>query len=490
MQLDRKIWTIGTQLPDGEGGFGKVFDVVDEVGHAGVAKFVEQEPGADRELLMGDSIRAAGASNVVPVWDTGEHDGQWVIVMPKAETSLLAHMRRSRGPIPMAEAVDILTDVATALSDLAAADPAIVHRDLKPGNVLRLNGCWCLADFGIARYAEATTAIDTRKWNLTKPYAAPEQWRLERATPATDVYALGVMAYELLAGSRPFGGPDFRQQHLAEPAPALSTGTPRLRTLVEECLYKAPSARPSANNIVARLQTAIQQATAPGASRLAQANSRESDRLSRDYAEAVRRAEDEATNASLFQVAEQSFETIADSLLGAIQADAPLALTELRVGNGAMLFVARLRHGKVGISRPTQSADWTGPFRVVADAFVSVEQSRNSSGYEGRVHSLWFCDAHEAGRFAWYETAFMDSPLLGVSQPHSPYALVPGNASGALSNVMGTKQLAWPFEELDRGDLTEFVDRWLGWFADASERAMQYPSTMPEKPTGNSYRRS
>jgi serine/threonine protein kinase len=69
-----------------------------------------------------------------------------------------------------------------------------------------LDGRWCLADFGISRYAEATTAPDTRKLAWTPAYAAPEQWRAEPASAATDVYALGVIAYELLAGIRPFRG--------------------------------------------------------------------------------------------------------------------------------------------------------------------------------------------------------------------------------------------------------------------------------------------
>ena len=210
----------------------------DDDGNAAVAKFVTKEPGAERELLMGDSLKATEARNVIPVLDIGEHNNKWVIVMPKADRSLLAHLQSAGGPLPVSEAVDILTDIATALADLAAGDPAIVHRDLKPGNVLRLDGRWCLADFGIARYAEATTGPDTRKWNLTRPYAAPEQWQLERATAATDVYAFGVMAYEMLSGHLPFPGPDFRQQHLTLPAPTLTSATPRLRTLIEECLYR------------------------------------------------------------------------------------------------------------------------------------------------------------------------------------------------------------------------------------------------------------
>ena len=487
LHLDSHTWTLGEQLPDGEGGFGRVFEVTGEDGVAAVAKFVDQDPGAERELLMGDSIAAASARNVVPVWDAGEHKGQWVVVMPRADKSLKRHMEA--GPIPASEAVAVLRDVATALFDLARAEPAIIHRDLKPGNVLRLNDTWCLADFGIARYAEQTTAVDTRKWNLTRPYAAPEQWRLERATPATDVYAFGVMAYELLAGSRPFLGPDFRHQHLTESAPALSAGTPRLRTLVEECLYKAPQARPTAANILARLELAVDEPASPGASKLAQANSVESERLARDYAEAVKQAEAEASAAALFEVAVQSFESFSAPLIGTVEADAPLAKLEYASGRGTMLFVAQLRHGKLGLSRPRPVEGWDGPFRVIAEAVITVNQDRESGGYEGRSHSLWFCDAHDEGRFAWHETAFMEVGFGMRATPSvDPFSRDPRSASVAFANVMGAVQLAWPVEELDRADPREFVDRWIGWFADAASGKLQHPSSMPEKPTQGSYR--
>lgn len=491
IDLDSHRWTVGSALPDGVGGFGQVFDVQDESGRAGVAKFVSKAPGAERELLMGDSLAAAQARNVIPVWDSGDDSDRWVIVMPKAETSLAAHIR-SAGLMPLAETVDILADIATALAELAAMDPAIVHRDLKPANVLRYGNAWCLADFGIAKYAEQTTGPDTLKWNLTRPYASPEQWRLESATPATDIYAFGVIAYELLAGAWPFPGPDFRDQHLTQAPPTLSAGTPRLRTLVEECLWKPPASRPSAANLLARLATAAETPTSPGASKLAEANSIESERLSRDYAEAMRQAERANDDAAMFEVAKQSFDSIWAPLLASIEADAPLATIDKSssAGRGSLEFLAQLRNGKLGVSRPVQNPGWDGPFRVVASAVVSVNQPRNSGGYEGRAHSLWFCDAHEPGRFAWYETAFMHGGFSSSVSTVVPYSRSPREASVALSNVMGTEQLAWPFEELDRADVSEFVDRWLGWFADASAGSLHYPSYMPEKNTSGSYRRS
>jgi serine/threonine protein kinase len=105
----------------------------------------------DRELESWLFVTA----DVVPIIDSGEHKDHWVLVMPRADTSLRDHLDRSQGLRPLEEVVEILKDVCDALSDLSSK---IVHRDLKPENLLLLNGHWCLADFGISRYAEATTA--------------------------------------------------------------------------------------------------------------------------------------------------------------------------------------------------------------------------------------------------------------------------------------------------------------------------------------------
>jgi len=167
-----KTWTVGSPLPEGVGGFGRVFDVTDSEGKPFVAKLVPKAEGAQRELLFGDSIAASGYQNVIPVLDSGEHNEELVIIMPKASQSLRQHLEAAPGPLQLSEAIRILQDIATALVDL---DGNIVHRDLKPENVLLLDDRWCLTDFGISRYAEATTAADTRKFSLTEQYAAPEQ---------------------------------------------------------------------------------------------------------------------------------------------------------------------------------------------------------------------------------------------------------------------------------------------------------------------------
>lgn len=182
--------------PPARGGFASVFLAEAEDGSDAVVKLIPKEPGAERELLFGDIPE--GVPNVLPILDKGEWGDNLVLVMPKAERSLRQHLE-AEGQLVADEAVAVLLDVAIALEGL---DGKVVHRDLKPENVLLYGGHWALADFGIARYAEASTALDTRKHAMTPPYAAPEQWRSEHATSATDVYAFGVMAFELVEGSR------------------------------------------------------------------------------------------------------------------------------------------------------------------------------------------------------------------------------------------------------------------------------------------------
>ena len=238
ISLGRK-WHIEKIL--GAGGFATVYLARSDDGEPAVVKLIPKDPGAERELLFDD---LAGAPNVLPILDQGEWGTYWVLVMPRADKSLRDHLRENIEYLTVEDTVKVLADVVEALVTL---ENRVVHRDIKPDNILLYNGMWCLADFGISQYAEATTAPDTRKYAMTNAYAAPEQWRGERATSATDVYSLGVVAYEALAGRRPFIGPeqhDYRRQHLEDRPEPIAKVPPTLQSLIDACLSKAPQARP------------------------------------------------------------------------------------------------------------------------------------------------------------------------------------------------------------------------------------------------------
>lgn len=391
----KREWTLGEKI--GGGGFGKVYAAASNSERA-VIKLVPKTPGADRELLFVD---LRGIRNVVPVIDSGEYEDFWALVMPRADKSLRQHLPDLRNPPDTPEVIAILADIATALSDM---ESRIVHRDLKPENVLLLGTAWCLADFGISRYAEASTAADTQKYAMSPPYAAPERWRNERATSAADIYSLGIIAFELFAGARPFEGAaieDYREQHLHRDAPEISSAPAALRAMIAECLYKAPGARPTAANVLARLQRVGKEQPLAGAAKLRGANLSEVGRRSeseRKKSEERSRAEQRA---ELVQSAERSLTAIQSELFAAIKEAAPAAQDTtgrnrgrtLALGSAQIEFFDAVPTGE-------NPWDWEAPsFDVVAYSGLVIRVPRDHHDYEGRSHALWFCDAQVAGRY-------------------------------------------------------------------------------------------
>lgn len=488
LKLGRE-WTLGERI--GGGGFGEVYAARSSDCEAAVAKMVPKAPGAQRELLF---VNLGEVRNVVPIIDSGETDGSWVLIMPRAEKSLRQHLDEVAGPLDVPDAVAILLEVASALADL---DGKVVHRDLKPENVLLLDGNWCLADFGISRYAEATTAPDTRKYALSPPYAAPERWRDERATIATDVYSFGVIAYELLSDSLPFVGPaphDFREQHLHSDPASLDNVPTALGALIGECLYKPAEARPSPANVLARLARIEELAPSKGLAKLQEADRAEVTRRGESARRASEHRSEAERRAALVDAATTGLTNIADTLKVTITQAAPAATVQSGRDGGwtIRLNQAELEFVPAATTSGSPWGSWQPPaFDVVAYAALSIQIPPARHEYEGRSHSLWYCDAGEAGRFQWFETAFMISPLVPKRGRQNPFALKPGEeAAKALWTGVAEFQAAWPFTPLSIGDLDEFIDRWASWFADAAQGQLQLPRSMPERPPEGSWRPS
>ena len=478
-----RAWQLGNELASG--GFARVHEAEADDGSAAVVKLVPKVPGASRELLFEE---LSGLPNIIPIVDSGEWQEYYVLVMPRAEKSLRQQLEEAGRPLATDEAVVILADIAEAL---AALETGVVHRDLKPENALLYEGHWCLADFGIARFAEATTAPDTHKFAMTPRYAAPEQWRGERATSATDVYAFGVIAFELLQGQLPFPGPDFRQQHLNQPPPALSGCPPSLASLVNECLFKPAAARPTPANILARLQ-ASQRPPSPAAAKLQAVQKAVVEKQGEEAARMSAEQSKEEVRRDLFEAAKQSFEQILDTLRQRVLEAAPS--TNVSANRDGLIL--RLGDGTL-IVDPVQTApadclaafDYEPPFDVVAYTAIVARKPPDRYEYEGRAHSLWFCDAQDEGVYRWYELAFMVSPLVAERSTLDPFALAPTNeyAGRALAPIMDVRQVAWQPLPFDQGDEEQFIERWLEWFAAAADGSLSYPSPMPES-SGGRYR--
>ncbi|MGL5826000.1 MAG: serine/threonine-protein kinase, partial [Nocardioides sp.] len=427
--LSSAIWTVGDQLA--EGGFGQVYELIgDQHSPAAVAKFVPKAPGADRELLF---VELSEARNVVPIIDSGDHGDHWVLVMPRADKSLRTYLDESSEVLAFEDASSVLLDIATALIDLN--ERGVVHRDLKPENILLLNNTWCLADFGISRYAESSTAPDTLKWALTAPYAAPERWRTERATNAADIYALGVMGFEILQGYLPFSGPtmeDYRDQHLHDEVPTMNGVPTALATVLQECLFKAPEARPTPGNLLERLNRQLSTPPTGGLAALQAANQIEV----RNRAENGRRASIAASEATRRKervaVAKDIYVRITSALREGIMLAAPVAtLTLADTGHPPRNLGWSIELGQAKLIVTdclTKSASWNGwdepAFSLDAWGSIMLQIPRTQYGYAGREHSLWFGDIQEAGHSAWYETAFMHSALSGKrSSSAAPFEL-------------------------------------------------------------------
>lgn len=479
-------WLIGKQLR--LGGFGCVHLAQSTHGELVVIKLIPKAPGAEREVLFEDLV---GIPNVVPILDRGEWKDYWVIVMPKANKSLRDYLGEKIATPPIGETVQVLSHVAEALAGIAER---VVHRDIKPDNILLLEGQWCLADFGISRYAEAVTASDTRKFAKTAPYAAPEQWRGERATSATDVYAYGVVAYELLAGQVPFMGPDdhdYRRQHLEDTPEPISEVPLNLQSLISECLYKSPESRPRSKNLLVRLNDSIQAASESG-NRLQQANFN-AVQLQAEVTrkESVARSKVARRN-ELDKAAHQSLMQISGLLDNQILSNAPACK---RTGpfpeSYWSLNEAKLSLAQSQMAKQQYDEDFQGSlFEIVAYSSITLNVIPDGHGYEGRSHSLWYCDAQEAGKFRWYETAFMLNPFSSKRDGFSPFKFSPGwDAYNALLPGMDKFQVAWPFIPIDQGDYGEFIERWIGWFADAAQGQLRYPSHMPERNPSGTWRR-
>jgi len=194
------------ERPLGHGGMGTVYVAHDvELDRPVAVKLLAESLAGDetfRRRFLREARLAARLShpNVVAVYDAGEaQDGRPYIVMELVDGSTL----EGRGPLPPREAVGLALQACRGLAHAHAA--GLVHRDVKPHNLLlRTDGTLKVADFGIARAAEATALTQVGTVLGTAAYLAPEQATGGEVTPATDVYALGAVLYELLTGRPPY----------------------------------------------------------------------------------------------------------------------------------------------------------------------------------------------------------------------------------------------------------------------------------------------
>ena len=239
------------------GGFGDVYEGFGADGHSVAVKRIRPTTPvlAAGEIRVARALMLQPRDHVLPVLDAGTDlgSGHYFIVMPRAEESLQDRLDRE-GAMRDDEAMSVLSDVLFGLQDL----DGIVHGDLKPANVLFHENRWKLADLGFARNSDEAPSNLSERMFVSDAYAAPEQWNLDAATRATDVYAFGCLAYAVLTGQPPFPGPrqrDYSAQHLEE-TPRELPASPPVRALVQMCLAKDRTSRPSIDTALVLLRRA------------------------------------------------------------------------------------------------------------------------------------------------------------------------------------------------------------------------------------------
>jgi serine/threonine-protein kinase len=253
------------------GGMGEIYRATDAVlGRAVAVKLLAERYSRDegvRQRFTREALAAArlsGEPHIVTIFDVGEHGGRPFIVMEYLSGGSLEQRIRRDGAQKPGQALEWLEQAAIALD--AAHRNGVVHRDVKPANLLLdRNGNVHVADFGIASAAGMDSLTMTGTVLGTAGYLSPEQAQGERATPASDLYALAVVAFELLSGRRPFENESMTAEaaaHVNAAVPSIAEiceGLPdELDPVFRRAMAKDPGERyPSAQDFVAAMRGAL-----------------------------------------------------------------------------------------------------------------------------------------------------------------------------------------------------------------------------------------
>ena len=248
------------------GGMGEVWEATDQViGRTVAIKILKDEYMGDPGFLERFRAEARHAAlvnheGIANVYDYGEENGSAYLVMELVPGEALSTVLERERVLPPDQVMYIVSQTALALH--AAHKAGLVHRDIKPGNLLitpdrRVK----ITDFGIARIADQVPLTATGQVMGTVQYLSPEQASGHAANPATDIYSLGIVAYEALAGRRPFTGESqvaIAMAHINDEPPALPVTVPEpVRNLVLAAIAKKPEDRPVSAEVFARAARAL-----------------------------------------------------------------------------------------------------------------------------------------------------------------------------------------------------------------------------------------
>lgn len=254
------------------GGMGEVWEANDDALARPVAvKVLRNEFAGDAGFLERFRVEARNSAalhhpHIAALFDYGEQEGSAYLVMELVVGEPLSDLLEREPVIDARRLLPMLAQTARGLH--AAHQAGVVHRDVKPGNILLArSGKVKITDFGVSLAADQKTMTATGMVMGTAQYLSPEQAVGRAASPLSDLYSLGVVAYEALAGKRPFSGPtavDIAVAHVNDPVPPLPASVDRkLAALVLRLLSKEPSERPSSGEELAVLLDQLVPSTPP-----------------------------------------------------------------------------------------------------------------------------------------------------------------------------------------------------------------------------------
>lgn len=482
IRLPNGHWQFDESEPLGKpGGFGEVFRGEGPDGEVAIKRLkISAEAAAHRELAIGKQLMQGVFKSIVPVFDAGQdsESDRYFLVMPVCEYSLQEKIDEASGALDKSCVQQAIRQIIEGLIEVSS----ITHRDLKPANILYHGGRWKIADFGIAKFVEDSTSLETLRSSLTPAYAAPEQWKGERPSSATDIYAVGCIIYSLCTGSPPFTGSldDIREAHLHTVPAQLSGLPPRFSAFVSHMLRKPANARPTlqrCRDVLSNLDLE-NISSIPGSSLIDQAVKD----VAKKEAEAEARVH---AAASLRKERQELFK------------EAKTILTEL----GGNLF-QRLKKASESVNIISQSClkfgeatlDLAGPPKSLLDfdqqpfyprtgwdviGWSIIRVNCKSSAYTWSA-SLLYADMHDGNGYRWHELAFFN---FTQHKDHNkePYGLE-GDRDDidlACSNGIHTVAVAYGPIPIDSEDEDGFYSRWIHLTAQAATGSLVRPGSMP-----------
>ena len=231
----------------GEGGMANVYLAHDTILNREVAvKVLRGDLADDEKFVRRFQREAISASslihpNIVEMYDVGEDNGNYYIVMEYINGRTLKSLIKKRGALTLPEVIDIMLQLTSAIA--CAHDSYIIHRDIKPQNVLILeDGRVKITDFGIATALNSNELTQTNSVMGSVHYLPPEQANGSGATIKSDIYSLGILMFELLTGKIPFKGDNAVEiaiKHMKEPIPSVRKINPDIPQSIENVILKA-----------------------------------------------------------------------------------------------------------------------------------------------------------------------------------------------------------------------------------------------------------